>query len=415
MRSAWFGCLLWLASSPLSAGNAGKDLNVNCRYTVESVELAGEGEDRVSSGLRRQMAELIGEKFNPGALEDVARRIRKELQVRSVTHRVMRGTTPEHVKVVFETTGRPAKFDVSIPKFLYHAKQGWSAAVEGTATVADNSFTFGLISDGDALPERYAGLLARYEHRNIGTERVRLGFQFESYHQQWNQATRMALEEPGAQAATSGIYRTRHNFEPIATFVLARPLTLSVGAGFQRLQVQFPAAHTEASNAVVTTLRYHDSLEGTEYQHNLDAGYHLRAATKVLDSDFVYVRHLWEVRYSLAHGRHLLIEEMRAGLIAGRAPLFERFVLGTSSTLRGWNKFDLDPLGGNRVAHNTVEYRYRFFQVFYDTGAVWNQGQPAAARHAAGVGLREGGFSLAVAFPLRSGRAEPIFMVGMNY
>ena len=103
------------------------------------------------------------------------------------------------------------------------------------------------------------------------------------------------------------------------------------------------------------------------------------------------------------------------GWIAGRAPLFERFVLGTSSTLRGWNKFDLDPLGGDRMVHNSVEYRYRIFEVFYDTGAVWTGGQPAKMRHAVGAGLRRDGMHLAVAFPVREGRVEPVFMLGMNY
>jgi outer membrane protein assembly factor BamA len=104
-----------------------------------------------------------------------------------------------------------------------------------------------------------------------------------------------------------------------------------------------------------------------------------------------------------------------AGIISGRAPLFERYVLGTSSTLRGWNKYDIDPLGGDRMAHNSLEYRYRMFEVFYDVGAVWTRGQPAVPRHAVGAGLRQGGFSLAVAFPVRENRVEPVFMVGMNY
>ena len=71
----------------------------------------------------------------------------------------------------------------------------------------------------------------------------------------------------------------------------------------------------------------------------------------------------------LTRGKNVLIEDLSAGITTGRAPLFERFVLGNSSTLRGWNKYDLDPLGGNRMVHNSVEYRYGAFQVFYDTGA----------------------------------------------
>ena len=80
-----------------------------------------------------------------------------------------------------------------------------------------------------------------------------------------------------------------------------------------------------------------------------------------------------------------------------------------------WNKFDLDPTGGDRVVHNSVEYRYGAFQIFYDSGAVWDHNETAVVRHSAGVGLRQGVFSLAVAFPLREGHIDPIFMVGMNY
>jgi hypothetical protein len=360
---------------------------------------------------------LIGDKLNPATLDEIAKRLRREFDARAVTHRVLRGASPEYVRVVFELEYKPTRFDVSVPKFLYQGKQGWSGAIEGTATIHQNGFTFGLVSDGDELAERYAGLLARYENAHLGTERLRLRFEFESYHTQWNSATISQLVPATAAdpAQTSGLYRTRQNFEPTLTIVLARPLTLTVGAGFQRFQVQYPAAHTETSNAVISALRYHRRLETAANQHELEAGYRLRAATKVLSSDFVFARHGWEFRYALSRGRHVLIDHVTAGLISGRAPLFERYFLGNSSTLRGWNKYDLDPLGGNRMVHNSVEYRYGWFQIFYDTGAIWDNGQPAGAKHSAGVGLRQGAFSLAVAFPIREGRAEPIFMVGMNY
>jgi outer membrane protein assembly factor BamA len=93
----------------------------------------------------------------------------------------------------------------------------------------------------------------------------------------------------------------------------------------------------------------------------------------------------------------------------------ERFVAGNSYYLRGWNKYDLDPIGGNRLLHNTVEYRYGRFQAFYDTGAVWDNGQAPIQRHSAGVGIKESIFSLAVAFPIRAGHVEPILMMGMIY
>ena len=115
------------------------------------------------------------------------------------------------------------------------------------------------------------------------------------------------------------------------------------------------------------------------------------------------------------HGKHIVSDLVSGGLITGRAPLADRFVLGNSTMLRGWNKYDLDPIGGNRMIYNSVEYRYGPFQAFYDTGAIWDEGQPVSAKHSLGVGIRESILSLAVAFPVRGGRVEPIFMMGLLY
>jgi hypothetical protein len=430
MKYAWLGCLLF--GGLLFAGTQDSEFNVNARYTVETVVVAGDGwtatvaspadrDEKISSGLGKEIAALIGEKLNPSVLDDLAHRLRKEFHARTVEHRVLRGKNPDYVQVVFDVKLRPTRFDVTVPKFLYNGKQGWSGAVEGTATVRHNAFTLGLVSDGDELAERYAGLVARYENTKLGTDRVHFGFQFETYHEQWNRNTLNDLSPTETTPAnltadsTGGVYRTRQNLQPEVTLVLAKPLTLSVGASFERLQDQLPAAETESANALITTLRYHRRLEDSENQHDLDASYNLRAATRLLSSDFVYARHRWEFRYLLTRGKSVVIDDVSTGMITGRAPLFERFVLGNSTTLRGWNKYEIDPLGGNRMVHNTVEYRYGVFEAFYDSGAIWDRGDTAVFRHSIGVGLRQGLFSLAVAFPVRDGHIDPIFMVGMNY
>lgn len=418
MKYAWLGCLLFLGGL-LSAGTQDSEFNVNARYTVETVIISTEGwstdlvadgdqSGKLSSALRKDVAALIGEKLNPTMLEEVARHIRKEFHARAVERHVLRGKSPEYVQVVYDVKLRPARFDVSVPKFLYSSKQAWSGALEATATVGHNGFTIGGVSDGDDLAERYSGMVARYENNKVGSDRVRFRFQFENYHEQWNPATQNA-------GAGDLYYRTRQNFEPEVTFTITKPLTLSVGASFQRMENEFSAAEPEAANALISTLRYHRRLEGSDSQQDLDAGYSLRAASKVFSSDFAYARHRVQFRYMLTRGKNVVIDDLTAGMISGRAPLFERFVLGNASTLRGWNKFDLDPMGGNRVVHNTVEYRYGVVQVFYDSGAVWDRNDTAVLRHSAGVGLRQGVFSLAVAFPLREGHIDPIFMVGMNY
>jgi len=418
MRFVWLAAVLW--SSLLLAGSPEQDMNVNARYTVESVELAGDNSPTISTGLRGELTRLVGEKLNPAALDDLARRIRRELHVRAVTHRLLRGQTPEHVRVVFDVRGTPAKFEASVPKLVYRSDAGLSGAVEGTATVGAHAFTLGVVSDGDVLAERYSGIVARYEDKRLSSDRVRFRLDFESYRDQWNPATVQALDQPGAAADTSGIYRTRQNIEPLVTFVISRgapgTVNLSLGASFERFQTQFPAARTESSNAMVTTLRYHRRLEGSgANQQEWDAGYSLRAATSSLGSDFAFARHQGDVRYAYIWGRSQILDGFTAGEITGRAPLYERFILGDSSMLRGWNRFEIDPLGGSRVVHNSLEYRYRLFDVFYDSGAIWDEGQTAVLRHSVGVGVRQNGLYAALAFPIKEGHIEPVFMVGMNY
>ncbi len=69
-----------------------------------------------------------------------------------------------------------------------------------------------------------------------------------------------------------------------------------------------------------------------------------------------------------------------AGAVSGDAPLFDRFVLGTSTALPGWDRFQIDPLGASRIVHNEMSYGYRIgegtVEAFYDAGSVW-QGRAA--------------------------------------
>ena len=84
-------------------------------------------------------------------------------------------------------------------------------------------------------------------------------------------------------------------------------------------------------------------------------------------------------------------------------------------TLRGWNKFDLAPKGGDRIATGTVEYHYDMFMLFYDTGAVWDRGTSPSQKHGVGAGLHFAGFQVAVALPVRDGHMTPVFLVGTTF
>jgi hypothetical protein len=407
-------------------------MNVNARYIVEDVKVTGIDSARLSKRLVQEIQRLVGEKFNQQAFDQLARRVRLELHAQAVSQKVTRGDKPEHVKVVLEVSPCcSSEPDVSLSKFLYHARQGWSGKAVGNFKVAPNTgLLLGLASDGDDLLERYAGLLAGFESRKVGSERVRLRFVFESYHQQWNGATLAALPltETGGP---SGLYRSRQAFEPTLSVAVTRSLTVSAGTDFQLIETMYPVSRYQSSNAVTGGLRYRRRFEDTQgHTHTLEAGYEVRSATRAVASDYAYTGQRWHLAYLLQGSKQAVVVDFTAGRLTGNAPLYDRYLLGNSTTLRGWSKFDVAPEGGNRMVHNSLEYRRTVGRhrddtatvgVFYDTGAVWDAGQEADTRHSVGVAARWGsnplssGLYLALAFPVKKGHIDPIFMAGTRF
>jgi hypothetical protein len=409
--------LLWMLLLPaaLSAGDKMPDVNVNERYDVESIAYSGIDESRISRSLRDEAQGLVGEKYSQKSADDIAQKLRDELKEYDVEVKVKRGDKPEHVKVIFQTKRiRWKRFQVPIPSVVYHSKQGFNGTLEIPITIHHSVFTFGILSDADQLLERNAGIRLRYENRKLGTDLVHLRIDFDSYHQSFNAATEGALPE---NPEVPGIYRTRQNFAPSLSLFPTRDLMLSAGTSFQRLQMQYPMIRTETAYAGTADIRYRRKLESqTGYRQDLSAGYSMRTATRILESDFIYTRHYFTADYTLSKGRNLFGAHFIGGYITGTAPLFERFSFGNSSTLRGWNKFDVAPLGGNRAAHGSLEYRYRPFHIFYDVGTVWDRGQSAQVRHGLGFGLAtKGGFFASLAFPVRLHDVAPIFMTGFRF
>jgi len=419
---AVFPAISLLASNQQSVGHLAASVNVNSRYIIEQVELSGYPTAKLSTSLRKRLTSLSGTAYDTQVLEDLARDLRQDLHAKSVSQHLARGSAPEMVKVVLAVERRSVALDLSVPKFLYHSKQGWSAQMLASTTVARNqNLVFGLVSDGDELTERFTGFQAAYENLHVGTDRVRFRMAYEDYHEQWNRTTTAALSDPGLlspnlRTASPELYRSRRNFQPMLSVSVARPLVLSAGFSFERLDEQLPFSRVEGANTFVAGLRFRKRVENEESGgQTMEASYGIRAGTRALGSDYLYTRHHWTAGYTWSRGRHSVSDVMTAGYISGRAPLFERFVVGTSSLLRGWNRYDIDPLGGNRLLHNSVEYRYRFANLFYDAGSLWSSGKVPSLKHSLGIGVRQSIFSLALAFPVREGRIDPVFMVGMNY
>lgn len=399
-----------LSAAAIHAQDDVNDDNVNSKYTIEAVEVVPSNlNKRLSGTLKVNIDALVGTKFDPAAVDKVSKRLGEEVH-RKVERIIQRGSKPEHVKVILEAP-RVFEADADVTKLAYHSKHGWTAGLESDFAIKGLEFRAGLQSDSDRLLERFAGYNLGVSRR-IG-DRVRLRFDFESFHQQWNATTLRALE---ARPDVPGIYRERYHMAPGVSVALMEPLTLTFGFDIQHFETQFPAARFEAANAVTTTLRYRRRWSFDTSRQEVDAGYGLRAATRSLGSDYAYTRHAITAEYKGVVRDNTFSASFLAGTLGGRAPLFERFTLGDSHTLRGWSKFDVAPVGGSRVAHGSLEYSFHWLGVFYDAGAVWDQKEKSGVKQSIGlsVGGHEGLF-LAVAFPLRGGSVQPLFILGTNF
>lgn len=413
--------LLSLASLPLFGWNPEEQPNVNSRYTVESVHVSGKRTTRLTENTRRELENVVGTKLDHSLLDRMAREIKRELRVEGVSVHVAKGSLPGQVAVEFLAEGgRRQDFDVDVPKGVYQSRQGWSGSVETRTAFGQNEIGLGVIDDGDSGVERFAGLRAKYERSSLGTSRIKMKVEFDSYHDQWNRST---LAAAAGSHFSPDLYRSRQHVEPSLTVVLAEPLTLTVGVSMDVLDSQprglgsLPSSGLTLANAAGGGLRFHERWTG-DINQEVDAGYTIRAAGAALASDATFTRHALNVAYRVERGHSTVAVNILAGRITGNAPLYDRFVLGNSTTLRGWNKYDLDPLGGDRVMHGSVDYSYRWLRVFYDAGAIWDARTAADPKQSAGAGIgRAGkeGFLIAAAFPLRAGHIEPMFIVGFNF
>ncbi|HZU23908.1 MAG TPA: BamA/TamA family outer membrane protein [Bryobacteraceae bacterium] len=401
-------------------GNASGDWNVNSRYIVESVEFPDTQEADFSHRLRDRIQSLAGDKLNYAALRGLAHDIRTELSAHSVSFRIARGSRPDYVRVFFDVDRTHSAFDVLVPKFVWTSGQGWTAIGEATLPFGHNTITVGLLSDGDDLVERFTGARARLTHRWGSDHPVRLVFDFEDYHEEFGRETEAALSSaPG----DPGMYHARMDLAPRMEYAVTRELTVSAGTAFESMESQLPGAPSRSANAMTAELRWqHDEEVSEETHKTARISWTLRAATHTLGSDYVYARNELTASWTGVWGRHRIDAGFDAGLISGEAPLFERFVLGNSTMLRGWNKYQLDPVGGSRLAYGTAGYRYRILRAFYDVGAIWDPRRAASPKQSIGVGvgssfgiLQRNELLVAVAFPLQQGRMDPVLIAGMNF
>lgn len=405
------------SAAPPPASPPPESLNINSKYTVEAVEFVG-GKKQVGADIRQMMDKEVGQKLSQERLDTIVREIKKEFKSYRVTQKVVKGSKPETVKVVLELERRGVEILGTSEdfKFVYSSRNNFSFG--GTAAL-DITKRFDLLvgafTDNDLTVDRASGIRGGFQFKLFG-DHGRVRFVAESLRSQWNGAVLGALATNNPENIP-GIYRVRQTFTPELTVQVLPSLSVSGGVQFNRFQTQFPQARHEAANLAIGGVRFAQEFSGSGWNHMVESNYGVRTAVGGLGSDFSYTGHTGGLRYSWKDGsRELLILDFRAGALNGRAPLFERYVLGNSQTLRGWNRFDLAPLGGSRMAHGTVEARVRgYWRLIYDTGSVWSESSPAQVRHSAGVGFIKEGLTAVIAFPLRDGNITPIVLLGYTF
>ncbi len=396
--------------------------NINSRYTVESVEINGADELALSDAVRSEMDGLVGKRLDQKEAARVRSRIAAELGPRQrVSRRIRRGTVRDQIRLIFEVEREPWIPFRELPSFfLYHSKQHFSATLEAPIEVGHNRVSLYGAYNADELIERFSGLGIAYQNVRVGTDRLGVRVAFAGSRQKWEPATRLALEDA---EGVPGTYRSRLSFEASVTVAITPELNFSIGASISELDSEMPSETPggpvfESANAGLASLNFESRWGERGFRQSFKGEYSARAGAGNIASDFVYSRHVGRTMYTFRRDKNRFTAQFRAGRVEGTAPLFERFSLGDSRTLRGWNKYDLTPYGTNRVVNGSLEYGYSLFQIFYDTGAAWNSGEEVRARHSVGFGLHgddpDDDWFITLAFPLKSSAFSPVLSIGVR-
>ena len=267
------------------------------------------------------------------------------------------------------------------------------------------------IDDGDDLIEEYSGFGLRFETRKLITERLGASLEWSTFDQTWRDATLAAI---AVNPQIPRLYETRSTVTPLVTFAFTPELRVTAGVSISELEPLPGAVGSEMANAAVASIGYDRRWHAAGATQDLNAIFGMRAGSRALESDLAYTRYLGQGWYRYARGRHSVRVSGMAGSITGDAPLFERFSLGDSVTLRGWDKYDIAPAGGNRMFYASIEYHFSGLALFLDSGSVWDQNKDSQFRVAAGLGFHPGPVFFDVGFPLNTDNMSAVFTMGIR-
>lgn len=394
-----------------------QDENVNVRYVVEHARIKGVSDSELTAALRDDLRALVDKRLDSDEGRQIEQRLRQALPRYDINRRIIRGSEPGRIRLVYEARlnerFRWLRFEPMRADVIYHSDQGWGSYLE--LAISGRNFRFTpivAIDDGDALIEEYSGFGLRIETRKLGTERLGASFEWSTFDPKWRGATLDAL---AVDPRIGRPYEQRSTITPLLKFAVTPEITLAAGVSVTELEALQPATGSEMSNAAVASIAYGGRWKDAgNAAHDVHASLGVRAGRRALESDLVYTRYLGQGWYRYKWGNHQVLVAGMAGGISGDAPLFERFALGDSRTLRGWDKYDVAPAGGDRMVHGSVEYGFRGMSVFLDAGSVWVEGGERKVRVSTGLGLRAGPAFLTVGFPLNTDNLNAVVALGLR-
>jgi hypothetical protein len=390
--------------------------DANARYLIEHVEIRGISESDAAD-LNAEVQTLVGKPLGSEDVDQVEAKVRTAFPDYDVSRRVIRGRRSGEIRLLIildlKESARWLRFTPMKSTLLYHSDQGWGAFTDFPISGRDFRVTpIVAIDHGDELIEEYSGFGVRVESRKLGTERLGASFEWTTFDQDWRDATLAAL---GANPGIPGAYDDRTTVTPLVNFAVTRQLSVGGGVAITEIEPLSGAPESQMANAYIGRVRFETQWERAAADHAVDAQFIVRSASETLESDFTYTRYFGQAEYAYQKSKHTVLASGLVGGIDGTAPLFERFSLGDSRTLRGWNKYDIAPAGGDRVFNTSLEYRYRGFALFLDSGTVWDTGVDKRVRVAAGVGFHTDPFFMTLGFPLNTDDVRAVFTTGVRF
>jgi hypothetical protein len=393
------------------------DDNINGRYVVERAEVAGLPDGELTQGLRDDLQALTGKRLDSGDADRFQERIERELPRYDFSRRIQRGTEVGRIHLLYEARKKEPppwlRFEPLRSNLIYHSEQGWGGYWD--FNIGDRTIRFTPIfaaANAEDSVEEYSGVGLRFETRKLGTRRLGASLEWSWFEQDWRAPTLDALP---LSPEIPRPYEARISVTPLLKFALTPQLSVAGGVSISELQPLAPATDPQMANAFVASIDFDRQwTPRADVNHRALIDFGVRAGSQQLESDLAYTKYLGQGVYRFDFGRHHVQATGMAGGITGDAPLFERFALGDSMTLRGWDKYQITPAGGNRMVHSSIEYRYTGVGLFLDVGSVWDAHAERHVRVSTGFGFHGGPAFLTVGFPLNTDNLTAIVALGLR-